>query len=93
METRVCKVCGKEKPVNEFSRNGFGYTSVCAECANAKKRASWDSHKKTRDFDAELQAAKTARLSEFEPRELIEYLRAIGYRGKLEYTKTYEIKL
>ena len=93
METRICKVCGLEKPLHGFSRNGTGYTYVCAECANAKKRLSWAKRKETRDFDAELQAAKTARLSEFEPRELIEHLRLIGYRGKLEYTKTYEIKL
>lgn len=32
METKVCKYCGQEKPIEEFLRNRYGYTSVCKEC-------------------------------------------------------------
>ena len=37
METKVCKCCGKELPLNNFSKNAFGYTSVCKEGLLRKK--------------------------------------------------------
>lgn len=36
--TKVCKVCGKELPLNSFRRNMHGVTAVCNECAKEKYR-------------------------------------------------------
>ena len=38
METKVCKCCGKELPLNNFFKNVFGYTSVCKECNSMNRR-------------------------------------------------------
>ena len=40
METKICKKCGKELPVDKFYKNksqkdGFGY--YCKDCINAYK--------------------------------------------------------
>lgn len=72
METKICKKCGKELPVDKFYKNksqkdGFGY--YCKDCVNAYK-----SSKKA-----------NADLAKFKPRELIEELKARGYKGTLTY--------
>lgn len=38
METKICKCCGKELPLNNFSKNAFGYTSVCKECNSMNRK-------------------------------------------------------
>lgn len=35
--TKVCKVCGQEKPLEEFAKNRWGYTDYCKDCMKAKK--------------------------------------------------------
>lgn len=72
METKICKKCGKELPVDKFYKNksqkdGFGY--YCKDCVNAYK----SSKKANPD------------LAKFKPRELIEELKARGYKGTLTY--------
>lgn len=32
METKKCKQCGKELQIQEFSKNAYGYTSICKSC-------------------------------------------------------------
>ena len=36
MEKKKCSTCGEEKPVTEFQRNRWGYTSICKECHTKK---------------------------------------------------------
>ena len=36
METRVCKRCGRELPLDKFRKNLHGYTHVCRECVMLK---------------------------------------------------------
>lgn len=79
METKVCKVCGKELPLSEFkvtalSPNGI---NTCSKCCIEKARLSRSQNKKGEGNNA---------LSNFSPRELIEELRVRGYKGKLYYT-------
>ena len=92
-EKRTCKVCGRELPVVDFSKNMRGYTHVCRECANAKKRDTWAKKSKDRDLEKELSEAKTLRLQDFTPRELMTELARRGYRGKLKYVHIEEIDL
>lgn len=84
METKICKKCGKELPVDKFYKNksqkdGFGY--YCKDCVNAyksSKKANAEGGKLTKVFT-------NPDLAKFKPRELIEELKARGYKGTLTY--------
>ena len=39
METRVCKYCGKEKPLEMFSYNQWGHTHCCKECVSERMKS------------------------------------------------------
>ena len=95
METRVCKCCGKELPISEFSKNKFGITSVCKTCnsENRRKAAILRHQKEKIDFKQEVQEAKMLRLSQFTPRELMEELKRRGFDGELTYTEVKKVKL
>lgn len=85
METKVCKVCGKELPLSEFRKsllvpNGI---ATCKKCVNEKI-------KKTKLFK-ETTGSTNSELAKFTPRELIEELKSRGYKGKLYVTRTIEL--
>jgi len=90
---RVCRCCGIQKPLEEFTTTRGSYNHVCKECANKKKRETWDRKKVNRNLEDELANARNLRLADFTPRELMEDLYRRGYRGKLEYTETHTIDL
>jgi hypothetical protein len=86
METKICKKCGKELPIDKFYKNklqkdGFGY--YCKDCANA--------YKSSKKANADGGGSKLTKvftnpdLAKFKPRELIEELKARGYKGTLTY--------
>ena len=80
--TKICRVCGKEKPISEFYTNANykdGHFNNCKECHN---KASIEArHKRNK------RSSTDSPLSNFTPRELIEELRARGYKGTLTFTK------
>ena len=39
-ETKVCKCCGKEKPLSEFHKKGSGYRTICKMCQAGESGAS-----------------------------------------------------
>lgn len=85
METKVCKVCGKELPLSEFRKsllvpNGI---ATCKKCVNERI-------KKTKLFK-ETTGSTNTELAKFTPRELIEELKSRGYKGKLYVTRTIEL--
>ena len=46
--TKVCKVCGKELPIDMFRKNiksKDGYTDTCFDCINVKIRAGFNKKK------------------------------------------------
>ena len=46
--TKVCKVCGKELPIEMFRKNTKskdGYTDTCIDCINVKIRAGFNKKK------------------------------------------------
>lgn len=46
--TKVCKVCGKELPIEMFRKNNKskdGYTDTCIECINVNIRAGFNKRK------------------------------------------------
>ena len=92
-ETKICKVCGKELPISEFSRNGFGVLSTCKSCVNEAKTKGRAAKKRVRDFEAEIDQAKKMRLADFTPRDLLAELRRRGYDGELYYPEIIKKKV
>lgn len=87
METKICRICGEEKPITDFPRNYLfkdGYNTLCKCCANARQRANYHAQKK-------MPNGANPALADFTPRELIEELRARGYKETLEFTKTIKL--
>lgn len=85
METKICRVCGEEKPISDFpkySRSTDGYDTRCKCCVNARQKANYHARKIT------PKGGGNPALADFTPRELIEELRTRGYKGTLEFTKT-----
>lgn len=95
-ETKECKCCGRELPLNHFKKTRYGgYVSVCTECATNKlrenKRKKLDEqNQKIEDMRAET---RQLRLADFSPRELMAELKRRGYEGKLTYVETHTIDL
>jgi predicted HTH domain antitoxin len=87
-ETKKCKCCGRELPLSEFSRNGFGVLNTCKECVKKKKIEGRAAKKKERDFEQEIANAKKMRLADFSPRDLMEELANRGIDGKMYIPKT-----
>lgn len=83
METKICKKCGRELPIENYhidNRMAGGYKSICKDCNSAYRKERNDAKKADKE---------STPLSKFTPRELIEELRKRGYKGKLQYV--YEV--
>ena len=85
METKVCKVCGKELPLSEFRRSPFAPNGIatCKKCVNEKTERTKLLKKTANSTNSEL--------VKFTPRELIEELKSRGYKGKLYVTRVIEL--
>ncbi len=93
METKKCKVCGSEKPLNEFYKNRLGYTEVCKCCVLDKRKASRVKKDETNKLRKQLEEKRKLALSDFTPRELMGELKRRGYEGKITYVETHVIDL
>ena len=93
METQVCKCCGRELPIEQFSKNPFWYIKVCRECNSKNRREGALQRGKIKQQAIDALNARKLRLSDFTPRELMEELKRRGYEGKLRYVKVEEIDL
>lgn len=95
METQVCKQCGRELPVEQFSKignRGGGTTSlhICKECMQGRQK---EGRQKRKERMAQLEIKRTQdirnmRLSDFTPRELMVELKRRGYKFTAEITVT-----
>lgn len=80
---KQCDTCGRTLTLDNFRVVHLakdGHASTCKECAHQKKI-----NKKEHKI---IKGGGNPNLANFTPRELIEELRARGYKGTLEYTKT-----
>ena len=95
METtvRVCKVCNRELPADEFIKNAWGTTNVCKECHSQKVKEGVEKRKKLKQQAVDAVNARNLRLQDFKPRELMLRLKELGYEGTLTYTRVEKIDL
>ena len=91
--TKVCKICGKEKEIKYFAKTGLGVLSICAECMAKKRAEGREKRLNDKKMIKDAATARSARLTEFTPRELMTELYRRGYVGKLSYTETHEIDI
>lgn len=88
METKKCKECGRELPIEQFKMARTGKrVDVCTECANRKANATRQANKEkaANEQDSIVKEARMFRLKDFEPRELMQELKRRGYDGKLTF--------
>ena len=93
METKVCKICGEEKPIEMFMTNKLGTSCVCKDCMNKKKSEKRAKKKDIEALQHELLNVKNMRLADFESNELLYELKRRGYVGSLEFVKRVTVNL
>jgi hypothetical protein len=98
METKICRKCGRELPIENFYINKSlkgGHDNTCRECKNAyskewaKKNREKKKARKIEDerieFEKKYKIYTDKELAKFTPRELMLELKARGYVGSLMY--------
>ena len=98
METKVCKKCGRELPLDQYFRNKAtkdGHESQCKECKTAytlEYQKKYRARKRERakeneriEFEKKYKIYTNRDLAKFTPRELMLELKARGYEGELVY--------
>jgi hypothetical protein len=94
METKICKKCGRELPLENFSKNAKtkdGLQNHCRACASEYSRNIWKRKKAQKkeseriEFEKKYKVYTNRDLAKFTPRELMLELKARGYEGELLY--------
>lgn len=83
---KTCVKCGRELPEEMFYKNSNysdGLMSLCKDCYNERRKNARRANNVSKGCNPELE--------KFTPRELIQELKARGYKGKLEYVQTIEL--
>jgi hypothetical protein len=94
METKICKKCGRELPLENFSKNAKtkdGLQNHCRACASEYSRQIWQRKKAQKkeneriEFEKKHKVYTNRDLAMFTPRELMLELKARGYEGELVF--------
>lgn len=92
METKICKKCGQELPLENFSKNAKmkdGLQNHCKACASEYSRQLWKRKKAQKkeneriEFEKKYKVYTNRDLAKFTPRDLMLELKARGFEGEL----------
>lgn len=94
METKVCKVCGRELPITEFKKtpmapNGIATCNKCCGLASAENKRKKKENREPVDEDRGIKENPSLKI--FSTRTIIEELRARGYSGTLTFKKNISV--
>ena len=87
METKICRKCGKELSIDNFYKDRSAedglrcYCKACIKAYNASKKTDTE----RRRGGGLTKVFTNPDLAKFKPRDLIEELKARGYKGTLTY--------
>lgn len=93
-QTKVCSKCGRELPIENFTRGRYGPTSVCKEC---KAEIMRQNAKKKKEkvgvgvVELDLRNGLVSKLGRATDEELMAELQARGYGGTLSKTVKYDL--
>lgn len=88
METKVCKECGRELPLEQFKKVRGGYhIGICRDCLNLIRKEN-----KQKKLE-EIEKAKSAYIAEFEGKTPCEVLQLMGRAKRWLESRGYEIVL
>ena len=87
-QTQVCKCCGRELPLEMFRVSKLGRYQTCQECTRKHQIQAKAEKKAAQQKQVDVENARSLRLMDFTPRELMVELKRRGYEGKLTYTET-----
>lgn len=98
IKTKVCRKCGQELPISEFTRKASskdGLQCYCRKCNSkvtteyARKRREKEKARKIEneriEFEKKYKIYTHKDLAKFNPRELMLELKARGYEGELVF--------
>lgn len=95
IKTKKCTKCGRELPLNKFSkclRNNDGLQYACKDCQRDSVRKSYYKRKKNSFSVTPLGKVYTnVELAKFHPRELLAELKARGYEWEKMYAPRQEV--
>ena len=90
---KICKCCGRELSISEFCTTRLGVMNTCRSCVRQNQIKAKNEKKIAKMRGDEVTEARTMRLEDFTPRQLMERLRDLGYKGELTYTRVEKINL
>ena len=94
METKTCKVCGRELSLEgNFVKSKYGWSNTCNECRGKSIKAAHAKRTKVQELEEQIALVRKLRLEEFTPREMMQRLYVLGYDGELTHTTIQKVKL
>lgn len=93
-KTKTCRECGRELPLDQFSKNRNGILHVCKDCMKTKRAKAAEKGQQVGRYKApERRPSETfvSLLTPLSDTALIEELKKRGYAGSLSKTITVEL--
>lgn len=96
METKICKDCGRELPIERFKKNRYGErVSVCLDCDTRKRRENKQKKLLEKAMEERQKMLKEeevkSELSAYNSRQLMAELARRGYEGELTFVQKIDI--